>query len=65
MRTFGVCTGKHETPRVPIAYRKEHAAMSPLYASHLPSLKWLRQGKVRDIYEVDAEHLLIVATDRL
>ena len=39
--------------------------MGPLYASQLPSLKWLRQGKVRDIYEVDAEHLLIVATDRL
>jgi len=39
--------------------------MSPLYVSHLPSLKWLRQGKVRDIYEVDTEHLLIIATDRL
>ena len=39
--------------------------MGPLYVSQLPSLKWLRQGKVRDIYEVDAEHLLIVATDRL
>ena len=39
--------------------------MDPLYVSQLPSLKWLRQGKVRDIYEVDAEYLLIVATDRL
>ena len=39
--------------------------MGPLYVSQLSSLKWLRQGKVRDIYEVDAEHLLIVATDRL
>ena len=39
--------------------------MGPLYVSQLHSLKWLRQGKVRDIYEVDAEHLLIVATDRL
>src|SRR5918912_1253575 len=46
-------------------YRKECTAMDPLYVSQLPSLKWLRQGKVRDIYEVDAEHLLIVATDRL
>src|SRR5919202_1982049 len=45
--------------------RKECAAMGPLYVSQLPSLKWLRQGKVRDIYEVDARHLLIVATDRL
>lgn len=39
--------------------------MGPVYVSQLPSLKWLRQGKVRDIYAVDAEHLLIVATDRL
>src|SRR5215831_14159069 len=44
---------------------KEYVAMGPLYVSQLPSLKWLRQGKVRDIYEVDAAHLLIVATDRL
>lgn len=30
-----------------------------------PDLKLLRRGKVRDVYEIDAEHLLIVATDRL
>src|SRR5262245_12425462 len=40
-------------------------AMSTLFTSDLHSLKRFRQGKVRDIYEVDAEHLLIVATDRL
>jgi phosphoribosylaminoimidazole-succinocarboxamide synthase len=28
-------------------------------------LQRIHQGKVRDIYDVDAEHLLIVATDRL
>jgi len=39
--------------------------MSTLFTSDLHSLKRFRQGKVRDIYEVDAEHLLIVATDRL
>lgn len=39
--------------------------MNTLYASDLYSLKRFRQGKVRDIYEVDANHLLIVATDRL
>ncbi|MGE3539575.1 MAG: phosphoribosylaminoimidazolesuccinocarboxamide synthase [Candidatus Tectimicrobiota bacterium] len=39
--------------------------MSPLFVSDLHSLKRFRQGKVRDIYEVDEEHLLIVATDRL
>ena len=33
--------------------------------SHLRSLKKIHQGKVRDIYDVDAEHLLIVTTDRL
>ena len=31
----------------------------------LRSLKKIHQGKVRDIYEVDADHLLIVTTDRL
>jgi phosphoribosylaminoimidazole-succinocarboxamide synthase len=38
---------------------------TPLYESHLHSLKLLARGKVRDIYEVDADHLLIVATDRI
>jgi len=33
--------------------------------SHLKSLKRLHQGKVRDIYELDASHMLIVTTDRL
>src|SRR5262249_6722926 len=51
--------------RLVFACDKERVAMGPLYVSQLPSLKWLRQGKVRDIYEVDTEHLLIVATDRL
>lgn len=31
----------------------------------LPELRLLRRGKVRDVYEVDEEHLLIVATDRI
>jgi phosphoribosylaminoimidazole-succinocarboxamide synthase len=31
----------------------------------LPELLFLRRGKVRDIYEVDQDHLLIVATDRI
>ncbi|HST52719.1 MAG TPA: phosphoribosylaminoimidazolesuccinocarboxamide synthase [Pyrinomonadaceae bacterium] len=31
----------------------------------LSSLKLLRRGKVRDVYEVDGEHLLVVATDRI
>lgn len=36
-----------------------------LPASPITELKFLRRGKVRDIYEVDAEHLLIVASDRI
>lgn len=31
----------------------------------IPELKFLRSGKVRDIYEVDDDHLLIVASDRI
>ena len=38
---------------------------TPLYESDLDELRLLGRGKVRDIYEVDDEHLLIVATDRL
>jgi phosphoribosylaminoimidazole-succinocarboxamide synthase len=37
----------------------------PLFESHLQGLTKLHQGKVRDIYDVDAEHLLIVTSDRL
>ena len=36
-----------------------------LYQTDIKSLKLLNRGKVRDIYEVDAERLLIVTTDRL
>ncbi len=38
---------------------------SALYESSLKSLSLIQRGKVRDIYEVDAQHLLIVTTDRL
>ncbi|MFH2140477.1 MAG: phosphoribosylaminoimidazolesuccinocarboxamide synthase [Pseudomonadota bacterium] len=38
---------------------------SALHESDLPSLKFLHRGKVRDLYEVDEKHLLIVQTDRL
>jgi phosphoribosylaminoimidazole-succinocarboxamide synthase len=36
-----------------------------LFESNLTSLELVARGKVRDIYRVDAERLLIVATDRL
>ncbi len=37
----------------------------PLFESRIRSLRKIHQGKVRDIYDVDPEHLLIVTTDRL
>ena len=36
-----------------------------LFESNLPHLRLLNRGKVRDIYDVDADHLLIVTSDRL
>jgi phosphoribosylaminoimidazole-succinocarboxamide synthase len=36
----------------------------PIYETNFPKLRFLKRGKVRDIYDL-GEHLLIVATDRL
>jgi len=36
-----------------------------LFESHVPGLALIGRGKVRDIYSVDDNHLLLVATDRL
>lgn len=36
-----------------------------LYESNIPHLNLLNRGKVRDIYQIDEEHMLIVASDRL
>lgn len=38
---------------------------APLIETELSGLRLLRRGKVRDVYEVDEDHLLIVATDRI
>ncbi|MDQ6829947.1 MAG: phosphoribosylaminoimidazolesuccinocarboxamide synthase [Gemmatimonadota bacterium] len=38
--------------------------VSPISDTHLP-LARIARGKVRDVYEVDAERLLLVATDRV
>ncbi|AVZ80042.1 phosphoribosylaminoimidazolesuccinocarboxamide synthase [Zoogloeaceae bacteirum Par-f-2] len=38
---------------------------TPLFESSIKSLPLLGRGKVRDIYAVDADHLLIVTSDRL
>jgi len=39
--------------------------MNALHQSDLSGLKLLNRGKVRDIYEIDDHHMLIVTTDRL
>ncbi len=39
--------------------------MPALYESNLSSLPLLGRGKVRDLYQVGADHLLVVASDRL
>lgn len=39
--------------------------LTALYESHLPSLKLRARGKVRDIYDIDSQYMLIVTTDRL
>src|SRR5215510_2178085 len=40
-------------------------ASPPVHTTALKSLKKIHTGKVRDIYEIDAESMLIVTTDRL
>ncbi|HEY5929100.1 MAG TPA: phosphoribosylaminoimidazolesuccinocarboxamide synthase [Burkholderiales bacterium] len=37
----------------------------PLHETKLKSLKFLHRGKVRDLYEIDPERMLIIQTDRL
>ncbi|MGH8501450.1 MAG: phosphoribosylaminoimidazolesuccinocarboxamide synthase [Gammaproteobacteria bacterium] len=36
-----------------------------LFESNIPSLRLRHRGKVRDIYDIDARHMLIVTSDRL
>lgn len=42
-----------------------NSSETPLFESNLVSLEFLHRGKVRDIYAVDEDKLLIVQTDRL
>jgi phosphoribosylaminoimidazole-succinocarboxamide synthase len=39
--------------------------LAAMLESHVSSLQRIHQGKVRDIYAVDDQHMLIVTTDRL
>ena len=40
-------------------------AVKPLAESEIPGLKLIHRGKVRDVYDVDEDHILLVATDRI
>ena len=41
------------------------AIQEVLFESKLSNLPLIQKGKVRDIYRVDDDHMLIVTTDRL
>jgi phosphoribosylaminoimidazole-succinocarboxamide synthase len=40
-------------------------AAAPIAESQVPELKLLHRGKVRDVYEIDDDRVLLVATDRI
>jgi len=40
-------------------------AQEPIFETNLDGLTSHRRGKVRDMYEVDSNHLLMIATDRI
>lgn len=48
-----------------LALNQTMIAMQTLLESSLTSVPLRSRGKVRDIYELDSEHLLIVTTDRI
>lgn len=39
--------------------------INAVFETHISSLPLLHKGKVRDIYEIDDKHMLVVATDRI
>jgi len=36
-----------------------------LHTSHISNLKLRHKGKVRDIYDIDDKHMLIITSDRI
>jgi phosphoribosylaminoimidazole-succinocarboxamide synthase len=42
-----------------------HSAPESLFESSIQSLPLIQRGKVRDIYDIDDQHMLIVTTDRI
>ena len=49
----------------PPSFQAINAMTDALYESSIQSLKLRHRGKVRDIYDIDDRHMLIVTTDRL
>ena len=43
---------------------KREMQSAPVGESSVPELKLVHRGKVRDVYELDKDRLLLVATDR-
>jgi phosphoribosylaminoimidazole-succinocarboxamide synthase len=64
---LATCLDRRETPSS-AANPQARRPMNPpdvLFESDIPGLTQIARGKVRDIYAVDNEHLLMVTTDRL
>ena len=57
----GIIAGLKEFEQDTIGARN----MSALHESSIKSLKLIHKGKVRDIYDIDDKHMLIVTTDRI
>jgi phosphoribosylaminoimidazole-succinocarboxamide synthase len=53
------------TPATPLSDHSAPATGGPLLKTELSGLTPLHRGKVRDLYLVDEDHLLIVTTDRM
>ena len=58
-------SGQDAAASDPAAAGLVSAGPPPVHTTALRHLCRLHTGKVRDIYEIDAEHMLIVTTDRL
>src|SRR3712207_4749426 len=51
--------------RADATLNKDMTGTPTVVETSLPGLRLARRGKVRDVYEVDERHLLVVATDRI
>ena len=58
-------TGQRSRPFSALITGNRMTPAQPLFESDVSNLELLNRGKVRDLYAVDDDHLLIVASDRL